>query len=309
MAFPTRHPSLSYNYSIVLLFVSGRSRTRRRLDVAFRGSVTVHDWAVDASMTLTSIPNPLANDSSVSITQRKDIGLHHGFHHYLFGLRNKRATSSKYDQILVHLRSLLETHAGFSILCTGHSLGGALATLFAFQLALEEDIKKPVICISFASPKTGNISFARAFQELEVQKKIVCLRVANRADLITQIPDRLTCLTFFCQDSIFRHVGIEMLVYRESSDPAAPTHRFRHFRIHHSRFRQLMHDLRHSFWHSTWHIIRIPTGCARLVDFAALHACIEYVHRLYRAQDRVESLSLREVFSAYHTDVGQQSAS
>ena len=64
---------------------------------------------------------------------------------------------------------------------TGHLLGRALASLFAFQLAVKDDnsIVKPINCITSASPRNCNYSLARAFLELELQNKIMCLRNAN----------------------------------------------------------------------------------------------------------------------------------
>ena len=118
------------------------------------------------------------------------------------------------------LKSLIDTFPGFSILVTGHSLGGALASLCAFQLITEDSIVKPIICITFASPRTRNFPYARAFQELEIQETIVYLRVTNDNDLIILNSDRLNCLTFFCQDKVFRHVGMHLKLYPESSKRA-----------------------------------------------------------------------------------------
>jgi hypothetical protein len=62
------------------------------------------------------------------------------------------------------LLALLKDHPGYMIYTTGHSLGGALATLMAFEAATMPEIPKPVTCISVASPKVGNISFRHAVQ-------------------------------------------------------------------------------------------------------------------------------------------------
>lgn len=116
---------------------------------------------------MTLIPNPLLKhaDSHMSIPQGRKIGLHCGFHTYLFDSNNNRSLESKYDLILAHIRRLLENFDGFSIMICGHSLGGALATLCTFRMAVEEVpvSKKPITCITFASPRTGNIQFVRAF--------------------------------------------------------------------------------------------------------------------------------------------------
>ncbi len=73
-----------------------------------------------------------------------------------------------------------------NIYVTGHSLGGALATLATAhikRLIDKEDISAhhPTL-YSFASPRVGDDKFAQAFNKLE------CYRVANSEDLVPNIP-------------------------------------------------------------------------------------------------------------------------
>jgi predicted lipase len=73
----------------------------------------------------------------------------------------------------------------------GHSLGGALATLFAGHVArfhrgfvdgFQREIK--VVCHTFGSPRVGNKHFARWFQE-NVRD---CARIMNLRDPVAQMP-------------------------------------------------------------------------------------------------------------------------
>lgn len=281
--------------------LSSCRRSKRLLEIGFRGSVTVQDWAIDARLTLKEIPNPLANDSSVSISQRKTIGMHTGFYNYLF-------ESNKYDQIISDLHSLLQKYPGFTIGVTGHSLGGALATLCTLKLALEKNIPKPIICVSFASPKAGNIRFARAFQELELQRKIICLRVTNHGDVIAQLPDRLTFCTFCFQDAIFRHVGIELRLYDPSSCHHDRTHRFFFPRIRRSRTRQLLQDLRRSFWHSVSYLFRFIFCWCLGGGYVKRHGLELYMDRFYQSQDQLQHIPISDIFTSYHKDVSEPSA-
>ena len=50
------------------------------------------------------------------------------------------------------------------IICTGHSLGSSLCTIAALDLQLKY-ADKDVKCITFASPRVGNTSFAKLFNE------------------------------------------------------------------------------------------------------------------------------------------------
>jgi len=75
----------------------------------------------------------------------------------------------------------------------GHSLGGALATLFAGHVArfyrgyvdgFLRELK--VVCHTFGSPRVGNKHFARWFQENV--KESDCARIMNLRDPVAQMP-------------------------------------------------------------------------------------------------------------------------
>lgn len=64
---------------------------------------------------------------------------------------------TKFGNIEDNLRSLLEENKDYTLYCSGHSLGGALSQLLAYQLAGYGSLKKfryacPVTAITFASP-------------------------------------------------------------------------------------------------------------------------------------------------------------
>ena len=89
----------------------------------------------------------------------------------MFGRRSKHQSksSSKFDRIVQELFQLLEKYPNYSIYVTGHSLGGALATLTSFALAAMDNqkykmITKPIVCLTIASPRVGGTEFRRAFQ-------------------------------------------------------------------------------------------------------------------------------------------------
>jgi Lipase (class 3) len=67
----------------------------------------------------------------------------------------------------------------------GHSLGGALATLLALDVAANalSPFNTPVV-YTYASPKTGDPSFASTYNHLVPQTS----RIANRLDLVPKLP-------------------------------------------------------------------------------------------------------------------------
>lgn len=81
----------------------------------------------------------------------------------------------------------IEKHAALetlrSIEVTGHSLGSALATLYVARNATATDIHADRLC-TFASPLVGDVGFANAFNELDVES----WRIVNEADLVPKVP-------------------------------------------------------------------------------------------------------------------------
>jgi C1A family cysteine protease/GH25 family lysozyme M1 (1,4-beta-N-acetylmuramidase) len=70
-----------------------------------------------------------------------------------------------------------------SVEITGHSLGAALATLYAMENAHTGQIASPMLC-TFASPLVGDATFASAFNVLN----LTSWRVDNAPDLVTMLP-------------------------------------------------------------------------------------------------------------------------
>jgi hypothetical protein len=73
------------------------------------------------------------------------------------------------------------------IYITGHSLGGALATLATLLTAKRTTFTRPVL-YSFAAPRAGNQAFAKQFNGLE------CYRIANSEDLVPTVPPATSTL-------------------------------------------------------------------------------------------------------------------
>lgn len=100
-----------------------------------------------------------------------------------------------------------------SITLTGHSLGGALSILTAYEIAArglnkrqtnsgEENI--PVTVFTFGSPPVGNAVFRKKFEEMNLK----ALRVVEVYDLI---PKTINSVYFQWMES-YKHVGVELEV-------------------------------------------------------------------------------------------------
>jgi hypothetical protein len=251
-----------------LVYGIGVNNVRRRITVAFRGSVTILDFRTDAKALLTNVANP--------VQKGKVMGIHHGFYDYLFGSRTTKDGSNKCTEIMSHVLHLLEQHPGYRLYVTGHSLGGALATLFAVEAAADHRIPCTVTCISIASPKVGSMTFRRAVQDLE--GRLRCLRIANHKDLVTLLPDRgsWSCAYIMCcQSNVYRHAGLEVKLYSSSQfviSKAGDADK--------SYMVVLIQDGWKQFKHAVSVVLSLPCVCCCREDFLKYHGCKEYMERL-----------------------------
>jgi Lipase (class 3) len=220
------------------------NNAKKQITLIFRGCTTTKDWRISADPFLTK------QEIRLNVTDEKAmyISIHRGFYNYLLHPSHSATGTlqkNKFERICDNLQRLLERYPGYRIYCTGHSLGGALATVFAFEFAVSSTTaattmtptpSDPVTCITFASPMVGNLSFEQAFRELECQGRLRALRVTNHFDIFTQLPDRASylyailccggphvvayytawsCMFFACcQNRIYRHVGMDLHLYK-----------------------------------------------------------------------------------------------
>lgn len=135
----------------------------RFVQVAFRGTDEVRDW-IDNINALT-IPTPLG-------------GQHRGF---------VSALDKIYHAVSQEVGAVRhEAAEPLPLYLTGHSLGGALATLYAARM-MEEDY--PFYSLyTFGSPRVGDREFARTFN---VEAKDRTFRFCNNNDIVTRAPSRL----------------------------------------------------------------------------------------------------------------------
>mmetsp|Transcript_7574 Transcript_7574/g.17184 ORF Transcript_7574/g.17184 Transcript_7574/m.17184 type:complete len:482 (+) Transcript_7574:52-1497(+) len=173
-----------------LVYSVGVNPVEERITVVFRGSVTKADFRTDAQISFVQAPDPRRfNGMEDDDSNGGDVGVHKGFYQYLFGETGGK--QSKYMEIMKHVDQLVAetpSRRNYSLYITGHSLGGALATLFGFYAAASSSLPLPVTVVSVASPRVGNIAFARTFAEMESQGKLRHLRIANHKDPVTLGP-------------------------------------------------------------------------------------------------------------------------
>jgi hypothetical protein len=161
---PSRGNAL-INYGFLALSQSGE------LVVAIRSSEGVLEWLHDAQFLM--VPTPFA--ASGGSTEA-------GFTSVYGSLRTGLDPAS--TSLKAAIDAQIDSGSARKITVCGHSVGGALATLIAFDVALNSRNKAPVFVYTYASPRVGNRIFAQRYNQA-VPKTF---RIANRLDLVTKLP-------------------------------------------------------------------------------------------------------------------------
>ncbi|CAL9768248.1 unnamed protein product [Musa acuminata subsp. burmannicoides] len=161
---------------------------RREIYVVWRGSVRLSEWIEDITTGLV----PLDPDN-------QDVKVMQGWND-IYTLKDSdsqfpcNATSAR-EQLLSKLSELvgLYKNESLSIVCVGHSLGGALAILSSFDM-VNKGLSKiegkaeeyfPVCAVVFENPKVGNKAFNDRFEKLP---NLRALRVRNALDIVPSWP-------------------------------------------------------------------------------------------------------------------------
>lgn len=146
--------------------------------VAIRGTKTIWEWLGDFD----AAPLPFLPEPGAGMA-------HMGFQLVYQQIR---------DSLLQLLSGVPCTNAQ-QILVTGHSLGGALAILAAFDIVRHSGLKPSPQMITFAGPRTTDPVFEKTFNEWVPN----AFRIVNFMDVVPQVP----------VPPVYEHVATEILVH------------------------------------------------------------------------------------------------
>jgi Lipase (class 3) len=138
--------------------------------IAIRGTEGIDEWIHDAEFLQVTCPFlPGAGRTEDGFTAMYN------------SLRTAVAPGS--PSVVNALATLPFKQAVTSLTICGHSLGGALVTLLALDVAANTTFKNPTV-YSYASPRTGDPSFADTYNQVVKNT----FRIANRVDLVPMLP-------------------------------------------------------------------------------------------------------------------------
>lgn len=178
--------------------LSDLDSNRKEVVVSFRGTETVEwkDLVVDALVLLTDVDeNVVSGLEAQGFTKPgESLKVHRGFSIAYDGVR---------DAVADIVDAITGGSSDWKVYATGHSLGGALATLCSLHLASRECLSGRVEMYNFGSPRVGTTGFAAAYNAA-VPKG---WRLRNTNDLVAGIPFLMG----------YNHVGEEVILERDGT--------------------------------------------------------------------------------------------
>ncbi|CAN4095938.1 unnamed protein product [Withania somnifera] len=151
---------------------------RRDVVIAYRGTATSLEWLENLRATLTCLPDDMAPENyDQPMVQSGFLSLY---------TTHTQCDQSLQGTIREEIGNILDKYSDepLSITVTGHSLGAALATLTAYDIATKFSHAPIVTVVSFGGPRVGNKSFR---SQLEKSGTNV-LRIVNPNDPVTKVP-------------------------------------------------------------------------------------------------------------------------
>lgn len=144
--------------------------------VAFRGTASLDDALDDGDV-------PKATFTPSVGTLSTDVRVEAGF----YGIYNDTGDGMT-QSMRQQLQQLLGQNPPSAIYVTGHSLGGALAHLFAFDLSFGPYASAFTRLTTFASPRVGDTGWRDAYDARIPSTN--SLRVYNQQDLVPKVPPK-----------------------------------------------------------------------------------------------------------------------
>ncbi|CCI16993.1 putative lipase [Microcystis aeruginosa PCC 9807] len=161
--------------------------------IVFRGTMTPAEWITNAQF----------KPGCESFLGENDLGkVHRGFHK-IYTRKDIGSNLVKEEDDIPSIRECIEnaikgcpkhtiglwpTEAiekcspDAQVYITGHSLGGALATLATLHIKEMKYFQKAPILYAFANPRVGDLKFSKRFDDLD------CFRIANSEDIVPTVP-------------------------------------------------------------------------------------------------------------------------
>ena len=120
-----------------------------------------------------------------------------------------------------HLKATSENSV--KMFTTGHSLGGALSTIFAYvwmhigktpeyNVSPYTFLTRKICCISLGAPRCVNVDISQLFCKHVEEKDITFLRITSRGDPVPAMPFKATYFSHPCSDKVSTGKGLREII-------------------------------------------------------------------------------------------------
>ncbi len=173
----------------------------KTLVISFRGTEPnkVKDILTDAKFRLAEESFALKGES-----EQKKLEIHRGFYGSLQSIWSKGTSDQDLDG---YLEDAVKSSDTEEVWITGHSLGGALATLASIKVREYIPADK-VHLFTYGCPRVGNDSIVSLFKDSDGGTGINAYRYVNNEDLVTRVPPRVVG---------YKHVG-QVLYFKANGE-------------------------------------------------------------------------------------------
>ncbi|KAI8323418.1 alpha/beta-hydrolase, partial [Martensiomyces pterosporus] len=160
-------------------FVAHKSDTKEII-ISFRGTKTITDWITDADFALHDWPSDI-----------RDSKVHKGF---------LEAYTSVSVQVKSAVLGLIERYPDYSVVFTGHSLGGAQAAIALTDfLVSHANYKSKLSLYTYGQPRTGNGAFAGWLSA----QGVPIYRTTYHYDIVPHIPPKILGYAHHTQEAYY----------------------------------------------------------------------------------------------------------
>jgi hypothetical protein len=180
--YPDLHaPLRDQTFSLFGVVVSDASKT---CFVIFRGTARPREWLTDGDKRLISLAKATDDMPEVQGIGAK-VKVHNGFANAL--LEDWVSGENTIDSTYNRIANELTKYPGYKIRVGGHSLGGALTSLFVYIAAHDSRLAaRQVLGLAAASPRVGNYHWKTSFEAL---KNVALVRLCRPGDVVTCAPE------------------------------------------------------------------------------------------------------------------------
>lgn len=147
------------------LIIIGYNTIYKTLFASFRGSVNTQNWIANIHF------------SQIQPYNNTDISVEKGFYNLFTNLK---------PYVINGIEDVSKKYNTNDLLITGHSLGGALSTLLAFELLYVENTEMNIKLITFGCPRVGNDKFVTFFNDYSIYSN----RITHYYDMVPHIPQQ-----------------------------------------------------------------------------------------------------------------------